>query len=216
MPTHLRRRMVALATALACITIMASPASATAHSVTFTSGTLAVHNATSTSTLTFALAGAAGAGCGSSAVVDVVPDGTGHAGTIDVTSFSGATHFTFGTPHYVSTISRTASTSGTWGTSASGTISSATLAVNIQIRAAANNSSTNVDCATTGNVLCTWRMTFHLAGTYANGPLSTAGATVTLATTAGATITLAIGTCQVPFFTWNGGSATVTGLTGVM
>lgn len=215
MHTTLRRSVVALATTLACLAVLATPASATTHNVTITGGTLFAINATGTSTSTTDLSATPGAGCTSTIVADVVPDGTGNAGTVNVTGFSNIGHFTLGTNHYVSTMSRVSSSAGTWGTSATGTISSLSVQVSTQIRAAATNNSTNVDCATTGTVLCTLRMTLHLAGTYANGPLSTTGATFNLSTTTSAAITLGIGTCQVPFSTFNGGTVTITNMTGV-
>lgn len=213
MDRNLRRSLVALATTLASLALVATPAAATAHTITITGGTLTLHSWTST--LTRALGGGAGAGCSSNLVADVVPDGTGQAGTIDVTAFASTEHLVYSSNHYVTTMTRLSSSPGTWGTPATGAVGSLNLQIGIQLRAAANNSSTNLDCATTGTVLCTLRMTFHLAGSYANGPLSTTGATLDLS--AGfATVTMAIGSCQVPFSLFNGGWASVSGLTGTM
>jgi len=214
MHKNLRRSVVALATAFASLAILTGPASATTavHPTTITGGTLtAVSSGTFPSTYTRTLGGTAGTGCTttSSATVDDA------AQTIDVTAFSNIAHFILNGNHYVSTITRTGSSSGTYS---GGSFTSVTIQLNIVIRAAANNSSTDLGCATTGGVLCTLRLAsttspLAFSGTYTGTPSSAGSAT--FASSAGpAAISLGIGTCQVPFSTFNGGTATIT-LSGV-
>lgn len=208
MNTQLGRSVVALATALASLVLMASPASATTHATTITGGTF---SATPTGTLTFptlAFGGAAGAGCGSTVALDV-----DHvANTATIPTFTSLHHFTWFGSHFVSTMTRTASTAGTIG---SGSVSGVGLSLSIAIRNAATNTSSNVDCATTGNVLCTWRVTFAFYGNYTQSGTGSIGSSDTFSLSSpSATVTLAIGTCYVPFTGLNGGSASINGLTG--
>ena len=207
MHKNLRRSVVALATAFACLGIMAGPSSAatSTHPVTITGGTV---TATSTTgqVITTTLGGTAGTGC--SSTLSVLVDNT--AGTINATTFTSIGHFTLGTNHYVSTSTRTASTTGTFG---SGSVSSVGISISVVIRAAANNSSTDLGCATTGTTICTLRATLAFAGTYTGSP-STTGAAAFDISAPGAAISLGIGTCNVPFATFNGGTAVVTNLTG--
>ena len=209
MNKNLRRSVVALATAFACLTALANPASAAFDIVTITGGTI---TATSTTgqVITTTLGGTTGAGCTSSIIVETPGS---HSGTSNITTYTSVGHFTLGTTHYVATMTRTASTSGTYGTSSNGgTITSSGLSVNVVIRAAANNTSTNLDCTTTGTTLCTLRATLHFTGTY-TGHMSDISSTFTISSTPAA-ITLGIGTCMVPFSTFNGGTATATAITG--
>ena len=209
MQTNPRRRVVALATAFASITMLAQPTSAAFDIVTVTGGTF---TATSTTgqVITMALGGTMGAGCVTSLMVDTSGS---HSGTSNISTYASVIHLTLGTVHYVGSVTRTASTAGTYGTSTNGgSINSSSLSVSIAVRAAATNNSTNTDCTTTGNTLCTLRATLHFAGTY-TGRTSDISSTFTISATPAA-MTLGIGTCMVPFATFNGGTLSASSLTG--
>ena len=214
MHRNLRQSVVVLVTTFASLAIMASPATATIspHAVTITGGAITFHSTTSS---TF-VGSTGGTGCSATATATV--NDVNH--TIDFTAFSIVAHavLTANNIHYVVTITRAGSTSGTFS---GGSFSSPTLQLTVVIRAAADNSSTNFDCTPTGGVLCTLRVTtatapLHFAGTYTGSPPSTGSNSTSFASTTGtnlAAITLGIGTCQAPFATFNGGVATAT-LTG--
>ena len=139
MDTKIRRRVVALATALACLALMAAPASATSHSATVTGGTI-VLTTTGSLSLTLPFTGTAGTGCGSTLVLD--QDAT--AGTYEVTGYSSATRFSMGGIGFVAVVTRTASTPGT---DSGANLYNATLALRIDIFLAAN-ADPATDCAT--------------------------------------------------------------------
>ena len=211
MNTKLRRSAVALATAFASLMLLAAPAAAHSHSATLTGGTF---SSTGLIPFTHTLGGTVGSGCTPTVSIDV--DHTAQTG--DITTFTIPMHFTLGSVHYVSTITRSSSTVGTVSqTATSGLISNLGVGLSIVIRAAANNSSTNVDCTTTGTVLCTLRVVnpLRLSGSYTHtgtGSIESSN-TFALSSTSSA-ITIGIGTCMVPFSTYNGQTATITGLTG--
>lgn len=214
MTTKFRRGAVAVAIAFGSLLLPASPASATLHDLDIQTGNNFLHSTTSLGA-TIPWDGT-GTGCTKTASIDVTHTQTTTGtwvGTINVTTFTMVQHMVFNGNHYVVTIARTSSGSGTIATTGtSGSISSMSISFQIEVRAAANNSSTNFDCVPTGTVLCRLRWTSHYAGTYTHdNPLATSlsGSDVmTVTTTTPASITLGIGTCQVPFATLNGGSAT--------
>lgn len=203
-----RSLVVALATVVASLTIMASPAAAVVHPVTLTGGTVTSINQPGNAQIPVVFAGPVGAGCSSNSAVDVLP---GVPNTIDITVFTSLEHFVLNNIHYVIRVTRLSSIPGTWS---NGTINSATLTIDTQIWMAANQSSTNFDCVPVGPVLCTLRDTLHLAGTYTGTP-SIPSATFDLSTTAPAHITPAPGVpCQPPFTSFISGRVVVDHMTG--
>ena len=193
MHTKIRRSVVALATALACLALMAGPASATTHSAAITGGSI-VLTATNTLVLTFPWGGTAGTGCGHTLDLDDT------ASTADVIGYSSATRFTLGTGAFVAVVTRTASTAGT----VSGTsVSSSTLALRFDIYFAAN-ADPATDCAI-GTQVCRLRTTLYFAGTLTGWSVSSTGSLSY--PTASAVLSVPPG-CVVPFSSWNGSAVT--------
>lgn len=195
MNTKLRRSVAAIATAFACLALMASPASAITHTTTITGGNL-VLTATNTLVLTFPFAGTAGTGCGSTLVLD-----EGATGDADIASYTSTGRFTFGGLGFVYVLTRTASTPGTVS---GGGVSSSTLALQIDIFSAAN-ANPATDCATS-TARCRMRTTLYFAGTLSGWGVSD---TASLSyPTAGLVVASPPPPCVVPFSSWGGGAVT--------
>lgn len=200
MNTMLARRAAALVATVASLALMATPASATTtHSSSITGGTLEFFTSTGSTGITnsdLPLAGTVGTECGSSLFVEE----DGATGSFDVVGFSSVGRFSLGTVFYVAEMKRLSSTSGTFS---GGAITSETLALRVDIFTALNQTATSTTCLT-GTRVCRYNVTVHLTGTYTGW---TPSSNVQLAGTA--SVTLAIGSCQVPFGEYNGGTASI-------
>jgi hypothetical protein len=203
MKEKLRRRAVALATALACLAVMVSPASANAtHTLDLTTGTLTSMGGGGL-VMTATIGGSGAANCGTSFTVDV-NDHSGPAGIIGVT---GSYHFIMSSNHYVAVLTRHTSTAGTMG---SGLIN---LGVTINV-AIYDSATTTSDCTTFGNVRCTLRVTLTLSGTYSQtaNPSIVASNTGALSTPNGTFSLVPFTTCPTPFSTFVGSTVSFTGM----
>lgn len=200
MKTKLRRSVAALATAVACLALMATPAAATTHTATTTGGNLTFFTSFGTTglfDLNPPLAGSGGTDCGSTLAID--EDGTG---AVDVTQYTSASRFTLGGSHFIVVMTRQGSTAGTYS---GGTISSATLSLRVDIFFATNTSSTATDCAHGTTRSCRYTLTLHLTGTYTGW---TASSTLQLAGSSGTVVSSP--PCVAPFTTFSGGTAVIT------
>lgn len=197
MPTTLRRSAVALATALACLVLVATPASATTtHSATITGGTLKFRTGGGTTGFLGSQPplGTTGSGCGST--LSIEEDGA--TGAFEIVQFSSTARFTVvGNNHYIAVMTRQGSTAGTYS---GGAITSATLSLRVTLFNATNSSSTATDCAHGTTVVCRYTMTLHLTGTYTG--MTTSG-TVQL----GGTGTVTGLPCTPPFSEYTAGTA---------
>jgi hypothetical protein len=192
MNTKLRRSVAALATAFACLVLMAGPASATSPGIT--SGNLTLRSSNGSNTLNIPWAGSAGTGCGHT--FTLANGGT----TYDVTQYSSASRHNFLLGAYIVVVTRTGSTPGTI-TGGTNLDTSATLSLKIEFFNVLN-ANPATDCATDGAVRCTYTVTLHLGGAVTGWTSSTDTGTL-----AYAQANLAGGIpCSVPYTTWRNGT----------
>lgn len=208
MKTHVRRGAVAIATVVACLMLLATPASATnwvSHSKAV-AGAITLHNSTSTTTGSIPLADTGGTGCGGGVSFDMTPT------SVQVAEWSPVVRFTLGTAHYIAVFSFLGSTAGalTNVTTTSADIASSTVTLRIDIYAASNTSSTATDCAHGTTRLCRYSVTLHLGGTYeGNAAIPQVSDYKNLGSPA-ANLTVTP-PCSVPLTTFIGGTAALTG-----
>jgi hypothetical protein len=191
MTTKLRRSVAALATALACLILPASPASASAPGIT---GGNLVLVSTGAITQNVAWEGTPGPGCGHAFVL--ANGGT----TYEVTQYSSASRLNvFLGGAYIVVVTRTGSTPGVifGGTTLVG---SATLSLKIEFYdPAILNPST--DCGVVAPARCTYTVTLDLSGAVTGWTSSTDTGTLQYGASA-----LAGGIpCAVPFTMWRNG-----------
>jgi hypothetical protein len=209
MDTTLRRGVVALTTALACLVLLAGPASAAVVNGTITGGTITLVNSTGTSTDTISLPSGTplGTGCASSFTVDISTTGTS-ATNWRITGFASISRFPVGTSWFIADLSWKSSTSGT--VTGPATLNSSGLALDLRIWNATNQSSTATDCGTT-TLKCRFAtVNLNLQGTYSGNIHSPAASDTINLTALGA-----LGSpfpCTSPFSTYHLGTTTITGL----
>ena len=217
MNKNIRRSVVALATAFACLALMGSPASAYDITGEITGGTVTLINSTGTSTDTIPLATGGGT-LGTNCVSNIQSQLTGS--TTSVTSWGISVlqtvgRFKLGTTWYVAELTRTASTTGTISsiTTTTAALNTATLTLAANIYTATNQSDTSTDCSHGTTRTCRFaNVLLGIQGIYlGNIHLSQVSHTVTL--TATGTLGTTTPPCNAPFTTYNGGTVTVTGLT---
>ena len=195
----LRRSLIALATAFACLVLTATPAAAANAHARITGGNMLIWNATTTSNFTISLS----VSCTSIVSMATTPT------TAQITGYASTTRFTVGTNHYVAEIILTGSAAAnlTNVTATSSTINNSSASLRSDLYAATNNSSTATDCNHGVTRLCRYTMTLGLTGTYTGDVTANAVTdTVTLATSGAA----AMGTtppCMAPFSGFTGGTA---------
>lgn len=216
--TKLRRSVVALTTALACLMMMGTPASATVVTfrANFDSGTGAQGNLrlqNGTSILDVAIGGTptGGTGCGNHVDVSLDIDSTGTTGTAQVLGLESTSRFLVGTTHYISVMSWVSTpTAGTiTGSSTTGaSVTGLGLRLKEEIYTTTNTSSTATDCARTTTLICRYNnVNLTFSGTWNNNihdiQVSHGGSVSSNAST-----TLAPFPCNPPFSTYAGGTAT--------
>ena len=214
MNKNLRRGVVALATAFACLALMASPASASVLTGTITAGTLTLSNQAVTVTDTIPLGGAGGTGCASSIEVTVTP--TGSVTTWQVTAFAIIARFQLGTTFYISERTRTGSTAGTVTavTATSAALNSAGLNLRSDVYVATNQSATATDCAHGTTRTCRFNnVSLTVQGTY-NGDVNAPAVSDTASLSGSGTLGSTTPPCNAPFTTYSGGCLTISNLTG--
>jgi hypothetical protein len=200
MTTKLRRGVAALATALACLLLTATPASAAVHSVDITGGTLTLVNAANTATLNVPWAGSAGTGCGHSMDIEHLPG----PDTYEVLSYSSRSRHNFLLGAYIVVVTRTGSIAGGY---ALPNLNSSTLSLKIEFFNVAN-ANPATDCATAGAVRCTYTVTLQLSGNSTGWASSDTGAL------GYAQANLAGGIpCAVPHTAWANGTVAAGGFT---
>ena len=216
---HLLRGVVALASAFACLVVMAGPASAAATLTgTVTAGTVTLINSTGTATDTIPLGtGATGTGCSSDVVVFTT--GTTTITGWEISTFVIRGRFKLSTTWYVAELDKTTSTtlntpgSVTSITTTSATLNSSLLNLSANIFVATDQTDTGTSCAHGTTRTCRFaNVGLSVQGAYSgniNSPAVSDTATVSATGTLGTTTP----PCSAPFTTYNGGTVTVTGLT---
>ena len=211
----LRRSVVALATAFACLAMMGSPASAAVITADITAGTVTLINSLGTVTDTIPLGPGVttlGTGCANSIQVTTTETTTSIT-QWNITTFSIISRFTLGGVYYIADLQRTGSTAGTVTavTTTGATLNSATLTLDARIFNATDQSSTATTCAK-GTAKCRFAVvTLSLQGTY-SGNLHTPTTSDTANLSGSGTLPTTTPPCTAPFTTYTAGSVTVTGL----
>ena len=157
------------------------------------------------SPLVFSLGGGGGAACLGTATLQAEQNNPA-AGKLKALAFSSKGHFSLGGLNRMVTMSLQTSAftpedeTGTFG---SGSFSN--LDVGLQAAMVTDN---NLDCVADGggSAVCTYWLGVNLNGTY-TGNGSTVGDDYSATVTAGTTTFTPVGTCNAPFSTYNGGSA---------
>lgn len=216
MNKKLRRSVVALTTALACLVVMATPASATV--VTFranfdsgTGSTGNIHLQNGTATWDIPLNTPGGTGCGSHVDVSMDIDSTGSTGTVQVLGLESVGRVQFGTVHYISVLSwvSTPQNGTITGSSATGaTITSLIARLRADLYVPTNTSSTATDCARTATLVCRYNnVNLHLAGTWVANIHDVQTSHGGLLTSSSASLTGL--PCSPPLSIFTGGTATI-------
>lgn len=203
---NILRSGAALATALACLALMANPASATVHDAAIRSGEIAFFNTSGTPDFmpTLPLAGTGGTGCGPTLQVTANASTTG---TVDVTTYTSIGRFTLGTTAYVADITRQSSTAGTYNDT-TGQASSVQLTVRMDIYAATNQG-TATDCAHGTTRACRFsNIALTLSGFY-GGSLATPAVGLTAVLTGSGTLGASSPPCNAPFTGVTNGTASI-------
>lgn len=216
MNKSLRRSVVALATAFACLMVLSTPAGAVVVNATaaITSGNVRLQNGTSI--LDIPLSGTTGTGCGTTLAISFDINSTGTTGTVAVTALTSTGRFTVGTSHYVAVLSLVSTVTAGTITGSSGTTGTAMTGLVLRIGAllynASNTSSTATDCGL-GTQVCRYNnVTATFSGTYSGNIHDTVLASDTAALTSTASGALQGVPCNPPFSTYTGGTATVTAM----
>ncbi len=189
---------------------------------TWSVGSEVTHTSTDTGgTLTFD-------GTGSDSVIPLVGTGTQCEATSEwginhllhtgrILAFTKKSHFHLGSAHYVAIITRTGSTSGQISrTTTAGVINSLTLAIQVDIYLASDQTATSTTCVTNGEERrARFTATFHLTGSYT---LSTTGSSMQSSNTfsvASTTVSVtSVAPLVTPFTTYTGGTVVLTSWTG--
>ena len=210
-----RRGLVALTT-VACLAIMASPASAETLTGTVTAGTLTLINTTGTLTDTVPLGstGTLGTGCANSVVAATNYSTTTGVTTWQITTFATVSRFKLSTTWYIADLTRTASTAGTVTsvTSTSATLNASTLTLRFDVFSATDQTNTGTSCAHGTTRTCRFSsVNLSLQGTY-SGFISLPGISDTDSLSSTGTLGTTSPPCSAPFTSYSGGTAIVTGL----
>ena len=209
MNTTLRRSLVTVATTLACLALMASPASAATVTGLVTGGTVTLVSSTGTVTDTFSIGNpVGGTGCAKDITLDVTTS------TAQLTGLSSVSRFALSTTYYIMETLLTGSTPGTLTnvTSTSATVTSATVTYQVNIYSASNQSSTATDCAHGTTRTCRATMTLSFSGSISGDVSSPAVSDTASLSAPPATMTMTP-PCSAPFTTYVGGTASVSGMT---
>ena len=217
MHTTIRRGVVAVATALACLAVLATPASAATLTAVTTGGTVLIENSTGnlSDTLTITPPGTLGTDCSRTAV-GVVNNTTTSTTSWQVTSYSTRTRFQLsgaGT-WYIFTVTLNSSTAGsvTGVTGASATLEPATVSLSAVVQNTTFQSATDTACTVTTTKCRFLNVALTLQGTY-SGNIHTPAVSDTATWTGSGTLGAAFAGCTAPFTGYSGGTGTVTGLT---
>ena len=216
MNTNLRRGLVPLVTAFACLVLMGSPASAAVIPVDITAGTVTIINSTGTATDTIPL-GPGVTTLGTDCIRTI--EGTTTATTTsvtnwEVTDYRTVTRFHIGSIWYVADMQRTSSTAGTVTsvTTTSATLNSASLGLTVSIYSATDQTATGTSCTHGTTRSCRFGgVSLALQGSY-SGDIHNPSTSHTA--TLGGTGALGPTTppCVAPFSTYANGTTTITGL----
>jgi len=197
MNAKLRRSVAALATVFACLALMASPASATTHGATITSGNFTLVSEDGSVSQNFPWAGSGGTNCGHTLEIDET------ATAWNVTQYSSRARIPFIFNAYIIVITRTGSTAGT----VSGTtLNASTLSLDVKFYNVLNNSPAT-DCNTTGSPRCQYTATLSLSGTVTGWTPSSTG-TISYPT---APLAWGGGSCAAPHATFFDGTVAAGG-----
>ena len=213
---NLRRGVVALTTALACLIVLAQPASASVVSGTITAGTLTLINSTGTVTDSMPFAGTGtggGTGCVNSASVTVTPTGAVTAWTI--TALSTAGRAKLGTTWYVVKHSLTGDTVGNVGVGGGySDLEPVVISYRTDVYPSTDQTDTSTSCSHGTTRTCRFNtVSATISGVYTgdiNSP--TVGDTITLSSSSG-TLGSTSPPCNAPFTTYSNGTLSITGLT---
>ena len=211
----LRRSVVALATAFACLALMGSPASAAVITADITAGTVTLINSTGTTTDDIALGPGVttlGANCANSIAVTTTASTTSISNW-NITTFAVVARFKLGGTWYVASLQRTGSVAGTVTavTTTSATLNSATLNLDARIFTTAFQNDTDTECTTNGNKCRFSGVALSLQGTY-SGDLHNPAVSDTASLNGTGTLGATSPPCTTPFTTYNNGTVAVTGL----
>ena len=210
MPTNLRRSVVALATAFACLVLLASPASASVLTGTIT-GNITLINSTGTTTDTFPIS-STGTGCVNDVEI-TVNNTTTSTTTWQITGFHTITRVPWFGGWFIAEMTRTSSTTGTvTGVTGTGaTLNFGTLNLNYVFYGATDQSTTSTDC-TKSTLRCRFsNVGLSLQGTY-SGNVHTPATSHTVSLGGSGTLGTTTPPCNAPFTTLNGGTVSATGL----
>ena len=218
MHKNLRRGVVAMATTLVCLIMVAQPASASVVTGAVTAGTLTLINATGTATdtLAFGGTGTGGTDCANSASVTLTP--TGAVTSWSITALSIVGRAKVNATWYVVTYLRDGDTYGnvgvTGGTTTTSTLLQVVMDFEINVYIATDQTETGTSCSHGTTRTCRFATaSATISGVYTgdiNSP--TTGHTITLSSSAG-TMGSTTPPCNAPFTTYNNGTLSITGLT---
>ena len=216
MNKNLRRGVVALATAFACLTLLGSPVSAATITADITAGTVTLINSTSTATDTIPLGPGVttlGTDCANTIVVTTTATTTSVTNW-QITTFSTVSRFKLNTTWYVADLQRTGGASGTVTgvTTTAANLNSSTLTLAANIYVATDTTETGTSCAHGTTRTCRFAsVSISLQGTY-SGDIHNPATSHTASVSGTGTLGTTSPPCNAPFTTYTGGTVAIAGL----
>ena len=220
MNKNLRRGVVALATAFACLALMGSPASAAVVNADITAGTVTLINSTSTATDTIPLGpGVTTLGEGCVNAIQVTTTATTTSVTSwNITGFTIVARFELNNVWYIAELTRTGSNAGTVTavTTTSATLNSPTTTASLTLAAnvylATDPDDDDITCLHGTTRTCRFAsVSIRLQGTY-SGDIHNPATSHTASLSGTGTLGTTTPPCNAPFTTYNAGTVAIAGL----